>query len=84
MTTTIAERLRASLEAHPDRRNGSRCTVARILDSLDDDARDIVSDWIADDTLTSARIARALSDEGYQLSASTMRRHRAEGCTCGR
>jgi hypothetical protein len=47
----------------------------------EDDAADLRA-ALADPTITSSAIERALSNRGVHLRASTMRRHRTRGCLC--
>jgi hypothetical protein len=58
------------------------CSVPGVLASLsEDDAADLRA-ALADLTITSSAIERALSNRGVHLRASTMRRHRTRGCLC--
>lgn len=73
--------LRSALEASTAHRKGPRCSVANLLDTLDDDDRQALLDAFASD-LQHAQITRALKAEGHRVGDQTIARHRGGECSC--
>ena len=60
-----------------------RCTVGAIIATA---SKDIVAELhtlLADESVTSADIASALTQVGHAVKPQTMRRHRRGECACG-
>jgi len=73
--------LKDALLNHVGPNRGPQCTMCRLLLSLPkDEARDL-ADALADhDTFTAAGIARALRDEGHEVTHGSVGRHRRGDC----
>lgn len=53
-------------------------------EQLDADDRATLQEWLTDKAgITSAEIARALREEGHDISVAAVRRHRNQDCSCG-
>ena len=65
---------------------GTRCTVARILDSMSAEEAAALHHVIDRTDVYASQIARALTDNGHTISAGMVshhrRRRRGGGCTC--
>lgn len=66
--------------AHLSRPTGT-CSLERLIVSDPDLGAEIV-DALADRTLTSQAISRALVKRGHQISGATVARHRRGDCAC--
>jgi hypothetical protein len=66
--------------------NGMTCSVKRVLDQLNDSAKDKLLRLIEHPEALSLDITALLKNHGYQVSAEVMRRHRRRanggGCSC--
>lgn len=71
----------ARLASKPRR---SECTVARIRALLDDATRAELDEVLADPTVTTTGIAKALDGIGHHILPGTISRHRNGGCACDR
>lgn len=60
----------------------SVCSVARILDALDDNDRAWLSIVLVDPEEQSAAIGRTLTRAGHRIAGTTIARHRRGDCTC--
>ena len=58
------------------------CTVAWTLDTMPADDAAALLEALGDETKHAADLARVLAAHGYQLSATTIRRHRKKDCAC--
>jgi hypothetical protein len=75
--TTLIERFKAaSGGGHP------RCSVSVVLGSLDNKAAAQLTTAIQDATISGAAISTVMRDEGHELSAFSVRRHRRRECAC--
>ena len=63
-------------------RKGPQCSVAGILNGLDDDDRAALLAAFAS-TQPSTSIVRALATVNVQVAATTLSRHRRGECSCG-
>lgn len=62
-------------------RKGPNCTLCQLIIDMPSDERTVLSAALDDGTFTSAAIARALKEEGYEfINASTVIRHRRSEC----
>jgi hypothetical protein len=65
---------------------GTRCTVARLLDSMSAEEASALNHVIDRTDVYASQIARALTDNGHTISAGMVshhrRRRRGGGCTC--
>lgn len=59
---------------------GPRCTVCLLVTTLGKDDAQALAAALADDSVTSAAISRALRREGHPISEMTLRRHRKGEC----
>ena len=74
--------LRDMFADEPDRRPNTRCSIAALLDTLNDDDRIVLVEMLADPLVTHTRIARSLRRAGHQVGDYTVGRHRSGGCLC--
>ena len=65
-------------------RKGPPCTFAGIFDKLDKADADALTAYLADGSVTTTVILRALQAEGYSVGQNTVQRHRKGICACGR
>ena len=65
---------------------GTRCTVARLLDSMSAEEAAALAHVIDRTDVYASQIARALNDNGHTISSGMVshhrRRRRGGGCTC--
>lgn len=73
---SLADHLAA---AHTNR--GSRCTMAKLLESLTDPDRDALVKAMGSE-MPGQAIARALRAAGHEISGTTVQRHRRGDCRC--
>ena len=63
---------------------GPRCTVGALIVSLPDDEAAEVASALADPTLQTNALWRAMKDRGYDVPVTTsVARHRRGMCNCG-
>ncbi|MBN0040222.1 hypothetical protein JN535_08585 [Cellulosimicrobium cellulans] len=60
----------------------SVCSVAKILDTLDDNDRAWLNAVLEDPEETGAAIGRTLTRAGHPIAGTTISRHRRGDCTC--
>lgn len=72
----------ADLHTPGPARRGSTCTVAKILDTLDDTDRVWLTDALADPDELSSEIGRTLTRAGHKIAGTTVSRHRRGDCAC--
>ena len=77
---SLAERLR-SVSKEP---KGPPCTIRLLLDGMTKEDAQALTDVLADPTVQSRAIWRALVAEGYEISDSPVTRHRKGICLCSR
>lgn len=67
-------------------RRGSRCTVAQLVDDLDDDDRRTLVAAMDDPRIQTRVIVEALKQLGHNMSTGVLARHRRRaggaGCRC--
>lgn len=61
---------------------GGTCTVAKILDRLDDTDRAWLTAVLADPDEEAAAIGRTLTKAGHKIAGTTIARHRRGDCKC--
>ena len=62
-------------------RKGPNCTLCQLIIEMPTGEREVLSSALNDGTFTSAAIARALKEEGFEfINASTVIRHRRSEC----
>jgi hypothetical protein len=59
-----------------------RCSVSVVLGSLDNKASGELLTAITDLSISGAAISTVMRDEGHDLSAFSVRRHRRRECAC--
>lgn len=59
-----------------------RCSVSVVLGSLDNKAAAQLLQAIMDASISGAAISTVMRDEGHDLSAFSVRRHRRRECAC--
>ena len=69
-----------ALAQHGHTLKGPRCSVCSLLARIDPTDGKILREALADSSYTHNGIARALRAEGYNVSASTLSRHRKGEC----
>ena len=75
----LLDAIRAQAEAN---RPGGKCTIGRLLSTMDaTDAAELRA-AIADDTISAQAIASVLTDRGWAMSHGPVQRHRRGGCSC--
>lgn len=65
-------------------RKGPPCTFAGIFDRLDKADAEALRSYLADGSVTTTVILRALQAEGFSVGQNTVQRHRKGICACGR
>ena len=60
------------------------CVIGALVAQLDDNDRQALLAAMADDTVETIAIVRALADEGYTVARTTLVRHRKAECSCVR
>ena len=65
-------------------RKGGQCTAGQALDSFLPEYRAQVTAALADLTIYSSVIASILAEDGYEIAAETLNRHRRGRCKCER
>ena len=75
-----------ALENERRHSGGTRCTVARILDSMSVEEAAALNHVIDGTDVYASQIARALTENGHKISAGMVSHHRRRrkggGCTC--
>jgi hypothetical protein len=61
-------------------RKGPRCTVCSVREDMTAEDRDALDAALANKTIPSSVIGRALRREGHSIAESTVRRHRSKEC----
>lgn len=69
------------LAAHKDLPKGPPCTMTVLIAQMDADDREALAAALRSNQ-TSALIARAMTDAGFEVQSSTVRRHRRGECAC--
>lgn len=64
--------------------NRARCTVARLVEVMEDEERADFLAAIDDHALSCAAIARAVTARGHDIQQGTLTRHRKGMCGCPR
>lgn len=73
------------LEAYSELRPEKRvCTVGKIIGELDETDREVLSQWLADDHMTSYSVSRLLTHVGHVVHRNTVADHRNGSCLCNR
>jgi hypothetical protein len=62
---------------------GERCSVARAKDRMSADQVRLLTDALGDPAFSTAQIAAAMLDDGFDVRAYTLGRHRQGRCRCG-
>ena len=76
--------LAQALAAHTPNMRGPQCSVARLLESMPDDDREVTVAALADPNRWGhAALTRILRDEGYVVGRDSLSRHRKGDCACG-
>lgn len=73
--------LRDSLAA-PRRVARARCGMGAVVDKVTGKDADVLATALADDSFSSAEIAKALTAEGMPIGVHTVARHRRRECSC--
>lgn len=71
--------LQAAKHAKPKR---LACSIAVVLGSLADDEAAALTAALADEDITHAAISKVLRDNGHDIAAVTVSRHRRRECRC--
>ena len=69
-----------ALKAEAEKKPGPRCTLCNLTLTLPKDDLAALDAAMADLTVTSSSISRALMSEGHDMRPETVRRHRAKNC----
>lgn len=77
-------KLAAAIAEQQPRRNGGKCTLCTILDSLDDIDRKAVQNLLEDRVFPGEQIADILTDNGYPIRGHAVQYHRNKKCDRGR
>jgi hypothetical protein len=64
--------------------NRATCTVRQALERMDDEVRETFLYLMDHGEATHTAISKALKIRGFNISESTVGRHRKGGCSCGR
>ena len=64
-------------------RSGPRCLIGVALGTLTGEDLDALEGALADTSVTSSSISRALTASGTKVGGQAVRRHRAGDCSCG-
>jgi len=68
-------------QAHK-RPKGTPCTFVAIRDTLNDADNAALTAALSDDTISAASIAQILRARNFQLTGSTVQRHKRRDCAC--
>lgn len=74
---TLSERFKAHSSG-----NQARCQVAIVLGALDNKAAAELVQAIANPSISGTAISAVMREEGHELSAFSVRRHRRRECAC--
>lgn len=77
---TLAARARAAQHG----KKGGTCTVRILLDQLDETYRVDVQSAMDDASIWATTLAEVLAQDGYEIAAETLNRHRRGRCACPR
>lgn len=64
------------------RPRGGTCSVAAVLQQLDDEDRQTLVEWIRNPDIESTAIAEHLAQHGVTLADQPLQRHRRRMCRC--
>lgn len=65
-------------------KKGPSCTFGVLRGSFDEKDRAVLDEVMADESYTSAGIARKLRELGHNIGEHTVSKHRRGDCLCGR
>lgn len=71
------------MRAEARKPKGPPCSVATLLDSLDDDERLQLVEALSDRGITASVITSVLAAHGHRIGHQTVTRHRGGRCACG-
>jgi hypothetical protein len=71
-------------QAAKETRPGLPCRVKVIYGEMQKPDLDDLRDALSDPAISSAVIARVLTERGYKISSNTVGHHRRGGCSCER
>lgn len=76
--------LAAAAELVPESRKGPSCTIATLIDQLDDEDRTQLNAWIElpSSAMSHSRLARILRAAGHNVGTDPLARHRKGECAC--
>lgn len=60
------------------------CGIVRILETMEPEDRSDLEQALANRSIASSAIDRALRKHGYSVSGNMVRRHRRKDCSCGK
>lgn len=84
-STSLADAIQ-DLKANPPLRQGYHCKVYRILEDLNDNDRQALTDLIDNSDISASAVARLLNSHGYDIKDATIAKHRrrfqGSGCRC--
>jgi hypothetical protein len=60
------------------------CKVRVLMDSLDKNDREILTNIMLDKRWTNEALARAINERGFNIVGITLGRHRRGACSCSR
>lgn len=63
---------------------GPKCAVRQLMDKMDADDQQAFSEAVADKSITTQALLRALSSVGMSVTPAPLARHRRNECACGR
>lgn len=72
-----------AIKESPLQAGGSKCSVKRAFDALDESDREGLREALADGGIQSTTIARVLKDRGLRAESKAIQRHRRGECMCG-
>lgn len=72
------------LASHAPQPGSQQCTVAYVLDQLDERDAQALRDALADPGIPGTAITEDLQAEGHDIEYNPIRRHRNGGCKCER
>lgn len=72
--------LKDALEQSTRKRTGFRCSVCKLLDTVDAEDAEALREYLGNPAVQSSQIGRALQAEGHDISQHTVSRHRRGDC----
>jgi hypothetical protein len=69
-----------AIKAEASRKPGPKCSTCLLISTLDDADQAALEEAMADRTITTAAICRALGVEGHRVTPINLQRHRNREC----